>query len=136
MCESQPSSQNARRLVLVADEPMLHRIVARVLGGFDLVPLLTADGAAAIAAVEARQSELCGAILGVAMPGIDGIDAAQVIQRLVPNMPIILMSGALPGDFAVRTAGLRLAGTLPKPFSPAALRELIQQAFVDGILPA
>ena len=137
MGENQSTSQSVRRLVLVADdEPALHQIVARVLATFDLVALLADDGAMAIAAVKARQSELCGAIMDIAMPGVDGVTAAHVIQQLVPDLAIIFMSGAVPDDFAVRAAGLRLAGTLQKPFPLAALRELIQQTFVDGIVRA
>ena len=137
MRDSQPSSQSARRLVVVADdEPALQLIVARLLVTLNFVPLLAEGGTAAIAAVQTRQSEVCGAILDIAMPGVDGITAAYVIQRLVPDLPIVFMSGALPNDFAARTAGLRLAGTLRKPFPLAALRALVQQTFADGSVRA
>ena len=62
MQETQPTSQSVRRLVLVADDkPALYQIVGRVLAAFGLVALPADDGAAAIAAVEARQGEVCGA---------------------------------------------------------------------------
>jgi CheY-like chemotaxis protein len=124
--------QGARRLVLVADdEAGLRQVVAGVLAAMDLVPLLADDGVAEIAAAEAHQSELRGAILDIAMPGIDGIDAAHAIQRLAPEPAIILMSGVLPANFAARTVELRLAGVLSKPFPLAALRTLIQHK-IDG----
>jgi CheY-like chemotaxis protein len=133
MSESQAIGESARRLVLVADdEAGLRQVVARVLAAFGLIPLLADDGAAAIAAVEAHRSELCGVILDIAMPGVDGIDAAHAIQRLAPELAIVLMSGALPADFAARTAGLRLVGVLSKPFPLAALRTLLRRALANS----
>jgi two-component system response regulator MprA len=136
MIESQPIHETVRRLVLVADnEPAFHLIITHVLATFDLVPLLAYDGAAAIAAVEVHRSELRGAILDIAMPGIDGIDAAHVIQRIAPELAMMLMSAAYPVDYADRIGHLRLAGMLQKPFPLAALRELLLHTVVEGNVP-
>jgi CheY-like chemotaxis protein len=133
MSESRAIGESARRVVVVADdEPMLQLVIGRVLTAFDLVPLLADDGAAAIAAVEAHLSELCGAILDIMMPGVDGIDAAHAIQRLAPELAIVLMSSLEPADYANRIEYLHLAGTLQKPFPLAALRALIRQVLADG----
>jgi CheY-like chemotaxis protein len=123
----------AGRFVLVADdEPVIRALVARVLVELNLVPVLVGDGAAAIAAVEAHRSELVCAVLDTAMPGANGIDAAQVIQWIAPDLAIMLMSGAMPAHAAGRIARLRLAGMLCKPFPVEALRELILQAVSAG----
>jgi CheY-like chemotaxis protein len=128
-----PIQGTARRLVLVADdEPAILAIVAHVLVDLDLVPVLVGNGVAAIAAVEAHQSELVYAILDIAMPGANGVDAAHVIQRLAPNLPIMLMTGAAPAASAGRIASLRLTGILLKPFQLIALRELLLPAVGDG----
>jgi len=120
-------------MVLVADdEPAILAIAAQVLSDLDLVPVLVSDGAAAIAAVEAYQSELVYAILDIAMPGANGVDAAHVIQRLAPHLPIMLMSGAVPAACAGRITSLRLTGILQKPFPLTALRELLRPAIGDG----
>jgi CheY-like chemotaxis protein len=133
MSESQPIHEAGRRLVLVADdEPAFHLIIAHVLATFDLVPLLVNDGAAAIAAVATRRSELRGAILDIDMPRVDGIDAAHAIQRIAPELAIMLVSGAVPREYADQVAHLRLAGLLQKPFPLAALRALIRHALADG----
>jgi CheY-like chemotaxis protein len=133
MSAIRPIHGTARRLVLVADdEPAIQAIVARVLVELDLVPLLVGDGAAAIAAVEAHRSELVCAILDIAMPGANGVDAAHVIQWIAPELAIMLMSGAVPADCAGRITRLHLAGMLHKPFPLVALRELILHAVADG----
>jgi CheY-like chemotaxis protein len=136
MSENQSADGRARTLVVVADdEPAIRLIVARVLVELGLVPVLVSDGAAAIAAVEAHQSELACAILDIVMPGGNGVDAAHVIQMIAPNVPLMLMSGAIPASCAGRITHLRLVGILPKPFSLAALRTLIRQAIADNDTP-
>jgi CheY-like chemotaxis protein len=133
MSESQPTHGIARTLVLVADdEPAIRAIVSRMLVELDLVPVLVGDGAAAIAAVEAHQSELACAILDIAMPGANGVDAAHVIQLIAPNVALMLTSGAIPANCAGRITRLRLVGILQKPFPLAALRTLIRQAIADS----
>ena len=57
----------------------------------------------------------------------------RVIQRLAPELAIVLMSGALPADYAVDINQLRLAGLVHKPFPLVALRELIRHATGDGV---
>ena len=123
------TSLRAGQLALIADDEVaIQGLVARVLRQLDLVPLPVGDGAAAIAAVEAHRGELACAILDIRMPGVNGIDAAHAIQRIAPDLAIVLMSGAVPVDYADRTKRLRLAGLLHKPFALAALEELIRHA--------
>jgi CheY-like chemotaxis protein len=133
MSATQPTYAAVRRLVLVADDEPTHRaIVARVIVDLGLVPLLVGDGAAAIAAVEAHQSELVCAILDIAMPGGNGVDAAHVIQLIAPNVALMLMSGAAPANCAGRITRLHLVGVLQKPFPLAALRELLLHTVGEG----
>ncbi len=51
---------------------------------------------------------------------------------MAPDLAIVLMSGAVPAQYAERIERLRLAGMLHKPFSLAALRELIRHVVSDG----
>jgi two-component system, cell cycle sensor histidine kinase and response regulator CckA len=124
----------APRLVLVADdEPAIQYLVTRVIDQLGLVALPVSDGAAAIMAVAARQADLICVVLDITMPLVNGVDAARVIQRLAPDLAIVLMSGAIPADYAVHINQLRLAGLLHKPFPLAALRKLIRHAAGDDV---
>jgi len=124
----------SRRLALVADdETAIQDIVARVMRRLGLGVLAVGDGAAAIAAVAAHRGALACAILDVRMPIMSGVDAAHAIQQIAPDLAIVLMSGAVPAHDADRIKHLRLAGMLHKPFSLAALHELIRDAVGDGV---
>jgi CheY-like chemotaxis protein len=123
-----------RPLVLVADdETAIQDLVARVITNLGLVALLVGDGAAAVAAVETHQDDIVCAVLDVVMPVMSGADAAQAIQRIAPNLAIVLMSGAVPLNYVDQIARLRLVGRLTKPFELAALRDTIRRAAVTSI---
>jgi CheY-like chemotaxis protein len=124
----------ARQLALVADdEAAIQDLVARVMRQLGLVALSVGDGAAAIAAVEAHRDDLACAILDVVMPIVNGVDAAHAIQRIAPDLAIVLMSGAVPAYCIESIKRLRLAGMLHKPFLLTELRELIRQAIGDTV---
>jgi CheY-like chemotaxis protein len=123
-----------RRLALVADdETVIQDLVVRVMRQFGLVTLSVSNGAAAIAAVEAHRDDLACAVLDVVMPIVNGVDAAHAIQRIAPELAIVLMSGAVPAECAEPLKRLRLAGMLHKPFLLAELRELIHQAIGGAV---
>ena len=129
-----PMPMAAPRLVLVADdETAIQLLVTRVIDQLGLVALPVSDGAAAIMAVAARRADLVCAVLDITMPLVNGVDAARVIQRLAPDLAIVLMSGQIPADYADHLNQLRLAGLLHKPFPLAALRELIRHTVGDGV---
>ena len=50
-----------------------------------------ADGSAAVAAVQRLAPDV--AVLDVAMPVLNGVDAAREIARIAPECPVILLSG-------------------------------------------
>ena len=125
----------ARPLVLVADdETAIQALVARVINRLGLIAVLVDDGAAAIAAVETHRENLACAILDIVMPIINGVDAAYAIQRIAPELSIILMSGALPAHDADRITRLGHTGTLHKPFPLVALRDMIRHAVAASIV--
>lgn len=100
-----------------------------------LVVLSVGDGAAAIVVVEAHRGDLACVVLDVVMPIMNGIDTAHAIQRIAPELAIILMSGIVPDDYAAPLKRLRLAGMLHKPFALSELRTLIRAAIGDAAAP-
>jgi CheY-like chemotaxis protein len=117
----------ARQLVLVADDdPAIQALVARAINRLGLVAVFADNGAAAIMAMEAHRDNLACVILDVVMPIVNGVDAAHAIQAIAPNLPIVLMSGAIPEAYGERISQLRLAGMLAKPFLFATLWDLLR----------
>lgn len=119
--------------MLVADDEIaIQALVARVISGLGLVALPVGDGVAAVAAVAAHRDELICAILDVVMPAMSGVEAALAIQRLAPDLAIVLMGGVVPAHYAGDLTRLRGAGMLAKPLRLWALRDLIVRAVEAG----
>lgn len=104
------------RTVLVADDdPDIGVLLARIMRRYGLTPLVVMNGSDAISAAQ-HNDELVAAFLDIHMPGITGVDAAIAIQKLLPQLPIVLMSAGIPANLASSVAQLSLSGFLQKPF--------------------
>lgn len=121
----QQPSPSPSFVLVVDDEYLIRDLLRRVVQQLGLGVHYAADGAAAISAVEAQRDALACVIMDVVMPVMHGIAAAQIIQTRAPQLPIVLMSGAIPEMYQAQLAPLRLAGFLAKPFSLTAVRDLI-----------
>jgi DNA-binding NtrC family response regulator len=67
-------------------------------------------------------------LLDMNMPHMDGAQTLQEIQRIRPGARVVLMSGHDEQEIASQFTGQTLASVLPKPFSPAMLREHVRRA--------
>ena len=96
------------RLVLADDHLVLRQALKALLEqrGLEVVAD-EADGRAAVEAVRRLAPDV--AILDVAMPVLNGVDAAHEMARLKPECPVILLSGVEDGRFVKEAlkAGVR-----------------------------
>jgi two-component system cell cycle sensor histidine kinase/response regulator CckA len=126
----------APRTVLIADDERdIGILLARIMRPLGLTPIVVMNGADAIAAARHHAHELAAAFLDIQMPDMTGVDAAIAIQKLLPQLPIVLMSGGVPAHLASNIAQLRLAGFLQKPFRIDDVRTLLTQLGLTGTTP-
>src|SRR6266496_1662018 len=126
----------APRTVLIADDERdIGNVLARIMRPLGLTPLVVLNGADAIDAAHQHAHELAAAFLDIQMPVMTGIDAAIAIQKLLPQLPIVLMSGGIPAHLASNIAQLSLAGFLQKPFRIDEVRTLLTQLGLTGTTP-
>jgi len=86
---------SARRVLLVDDEPKIHRIVATMLEMFEVCSAY--DGPSAVREIEAavaQQAEFPLVILDVAMPGGGGLDTLERIWQVAPHTQAVFCTGA------------------------------------------
>jgi DNA-binding NarL/FixJ family response regulator len=86
------------RIVLADDHLVLRQALTALLErqGIEVVAA-EADGRAAVDAVQRLVPHV--AVLDVAMPMLNGVEAAREIARTMPNIPVILLSGVSDGRF-------------------------------------
>lgn len=113
-------------ILLVDDERPLRRVGARMLAqlGFDV--LTAADGREAVELFEQRHDEIACVILDLTMPRMDGKEAHRQMQRLYPDIPVILSSGYDEQEVSKSFADQEVAGFLQKPYELATLAAKLQ----------
>ena len=86
------------------------------------------DGEEGVAALRERGGEIDAVLLDMTMPRLSGTETCHLIRQMQPNLPIVLTSGYTEPDAVARFAADEIAGFLQKPFSPATLVRMIQDA--------
>jgi two-component system nitrogen regulation response regulator NtrX len=104
------------RILIVDDEASIRRALSGLLSDEGFEPDEAADGEAALTALRGeRPPDLV--LLDIAMPGRDGVEILEEIQRTWPGLPVIMMSGHGTIETAVRATQLGAFDFLEKPLS-------------------
>ena len=122
-----PSDERSRPLILVADdEPFILQYIKHVLqlSNYDVLTVNSVEEAWAI--VKRRQPEVDLVLSDIIMPGsIDGVELAERIHQLDPDLPVLFISGAL-FEVDPRTAEIAEKQLLlRKPFYPKQLVDFV-----------
>jgi CheY-like chemotaxis protein len=117
-------------ILAVDDEPDMRENMVRILRHGPYACVTAGDGREALALLElGTPPDLI--LTDVRMPGIDGLALAREARRLVPGVPLVLVT-AYVADEAVRDAVRDGAVTLlAKPFSAAELLGAVRAALKD-----
>jgi PAS domain S-box-containing protein len=115
--------------ILVADdEEGVRSLVASVLEGAGYEVELAGDGAEAVEKLRRLGDRVRVILLDLTMPILGGAEAATELRRIVPNIPIIAMSGYGDVEVMQRFSEVGVDDFLPKPFNPDQLAAKVQQA--------
>lgn len=123
------SSRERSRPVIVAadDEPFILQYIKHILDleNYDVVTANSVEEAWFI--LEQRQPEVELVLTDIVMPGsIDGLELADRIHRLDPDLPVLFISGAL-SEVDPRTAKVAEKQLLlRKPFNPKQLVDFVR----------
>jgi CheY-like chemotaxis protein len=121
------------RVLVVEDNPVNQKVAVLILEKLGYRPDVAADGAEAVAAVQAVPYDLI--LMDCQMPGIDGYEATSQIRRAEgprKRTPIIAMTaGAMEGD-RERCLAAGMDDYLPKPVRPDDLGVALERWIADG----
>jgi len=114
------------RIVFCEDDPMIRKLIRLTLRGTDHAVSIADDGIAGLALIERERPDLI--CTDVSMPGLDGLQLTDTL-RARPHLaaiPVVVISAAVQRGQREEAQRRGVAGYLTKPFSPAALRALIE----------
>lgn len=114
-------------ILVVDDEPTVREFIARVLrtAGYKVLQAGTAEEALALAA--APETPISLALIDWALHPQEGEFVARKLHGLRSALPLVILSGYGPSEYADRLHGLPIAGSLQKPFRLDALLRLVQR---------
>jgi two-component system cell cycle sensor histidine kinase/response regulator CckA len=117
-----------QRSVLVADdEEMIRQLAEHILAPSGCQLYLAQDGRQAIALLEQHPEEIEMVFLDLSMPGLSAPAVVEELQRLRPEVPVVIMSGFSADDLRDRFREHPPAGFLEKPFHPTQLLDLLDR---------
>jgi CheY-like chemotaxis protein len=125
----------AARILIAEDEETVRALVTRALtqNGYEVTA--TADGSAALEAIERADGRFDLLLADIKMPVMDGIALALAVARDYPALPILLMTGY--AEQRERASGLDalIYAVIAKPFTLAELQSTVAAALASGAMP-
>jgi CheY-like chemotaxis protein len=123
--------QQEIELLFVDDEAEFRQVTSRVLSRRGFTVFEAATGQQAVELVHQRRFDV--ALLDLRMPGMDGISTLLKIRQIIPDLPVIILTGH--GDLDSAMAGIRLdiIDFLQKPIEPDLLADRVRSLLEKGV---
>jgi CheY-like chemotaxis protein len=121
---------NGATIMVVDDEPIVRRVMSRVLSQLGCEVVVAESGQDAVEVLAGLRAQPHALLLDITMPGWEGPETFVALREHGYQGPIFFMSGYAADDIAKRLAHLEVAGFLQKPI---ATKELIEK--VGALLP-
>jgi len=86
------------------------------------------SGVEALAALRLKPTDFDLVVSDLAMPGMSGLDLAEALRGIRPDIPIIINSGFVDTPTQIRISALGNQRLLLKPFSVESLTQAVHQA--------
>ncbi|MCE5247638.1 sigma-54 dependent transcriptional regulator, partial [bacterium] len=122
----------APTILVVDDEASLRRLLSFTLARRGFRVALAETGEQAVEMVELDPPDIC--LLDVMLPGIDGLEVLRRARRLVPDLPVIMMTAFGTVERAVEAMKLGAHDFIAKPFDMDRLDIAVKNALSMGRL--
>jgi CheY-like chemotaxis protein len=113
-------------VLVVDDENLVRRLMARSLSDAGYRVMEAASGTEAVAVLSVHQGGIHLVVSDIAMPEMTGLELAAVVAERWPSIPLLLVSGQgrPPDDYR--------GSFLPKPFAPDGLVAAVVSLLPEG----
>ena len=118
----------AGTFLVVDDEPAVRAVALRSLSQLGLQVLEARDGAEGVAVYREHADDICGVLLDLTMPLMNGFEVMSQVRATNPTLPIILCSGYDRNEVITRSPPEPHCAFLPKPFTVEQLERAVRAA--------
>lgn len=113
-------------VLIVDDEPLVQQTARAALEHWGYRVLTANNGREGVEQLSCARDEIALVVLDLTMPVMTGEQTYQEIQRISPNLPVILSSGYNESEITRKFRFEGLAGFLQKPYTVKALAEKVK----------
>ncbi|MFH2203549.1 MAG: response regulator [Elusimicrobiota bacterium] len=105
---------NRKRILIVDDEATIRRVLSRLLAGSGHEIMTAEDGREALEMIQQRPPDLV--LLDINMPRLGGMRLLELVKKIRPGLPVIMVTGVDDPDQALATMSLGAEDYVTKPF--------------------
>jgi DNA-binding NtrC family response regulator len=127
---AKPTAEGTPRVLLVDDEEGFRTIMQKRMGRRNIDVTTAASGSEAVAIL--RKHDFDAAVVDFKMEDMDGIEVLKIFKKMVPSLPVIILTGH--GSGAAAREGIKQGAFdyLTKPCDLENLMEKIREAMQEG----
>lgn len=115
------------RVLVIDDEPMLLKVVTRLLERSGCQVQSASDGASAVDLYQKDPTAYNLVIIDYVLPGLSSEVTLQKMKAINPNIKAVISTGFAAEEKMKEFASLGVIGSLQKPFSLEDLQKLLKQ---------
>ena len=119
------------RILFVDDERSLARIAERNLRDLNYQPTIETDGARALEMLRQAPASFDLLVTDFSMPGLSGLQLAQAVHQIRPEMPILMATGFIEDIPLEDIAAVGVRATIRKPLTKRELGLAISLALQE-----
>ena len=125
------ASAGGETLLLVEDEDEIRELATLMLEGKGYRIISAPDAEQAIVLAKKHVHEINALITDVVMPRINGVQLAEILIEMVPNLRILFVSGHCRESVSPETLAANRAEYLQKPYRSDSLIAAVQQVLAS-----
>ena len=115
-------------ILIVDDEATICEITKASLENYNYRAIVANNGIEAIATYVQHQAEIAVVLMNIAMPAMNGVMAIRTLQKIDPQIKIIVVSGSNLNRETLRDRELNISSFLAKPYSTHTLLQTLRKA--------
>ncbi len=116
------------RILVIDDDQYIRHGCMRILAKEGWSATCADDGDQGLKEIRSNPNAFDVVLLDMLMPGMGGMDVLNQILALVPNLPVIIMTGSATPASAIEIVQQGACDCIPKPFTPDELRAVVKKA--------
>ena len=117
-------------LLLVDDEPAVRELLQEYFAGQGYNVSTAPNGEMALAAVRAQRPDLV--MLGIRMPGLDGVEVLRRLRRHDTTLPVVMVTANEDVELARELLGMGAFDYVAKPFDLSLLEQVVAAGLLHG----